>query len=89
MAELKAYKPSVTLEATFTLDEQEIAALDAIAGYGVDAFIETFYEKMGASYLKPHEAGLRRFLEAVMCTAGPALSSAAEARKILAKAREA
>lgn len=84
MAELKAYKPAVTLTATFTLDEQEIAALDALAGYGVDAFLGVFYEKLGEAYLKPHEVGLRRLLEGVRKTAGPALKAAADARKILA-----
>lgn len=83
MAKLIAENPKVVVSATFELDEEEVAALDALAGYGVDAFLTVFYEKMGEAYLKPHEAGLRRILEAARGYAGPALQRASSAREIL------
>ena len=47
------------------MNEDELKALDALAGYDVDQFIAAFYKVMGQSYLGPHEAGLRSFLKAV------------------------
>ena len=58
-------RPTLALKIMFEVDEEEAAALDALAGYGVQAFIDAFYEKMGKAYLQPHEAGLRRFLSTV------------------------
>lgn len=49
---------------TLALSEEEAAALDAIVGYGADAFLEKFYE-LGKAYLHPHEAGLRSLFESV------------------------
>jgi hypothetical protein len=83
VAQLITSKPTVTVEATIRLNEQEIAALDALAGYGTEAFLKVFYEKLGQSYLKPHEDGLRSVFETVRKYAGPALSRAYRARKIL------
>lgn len=62
MAEIKS---NVILDTkiTFTLNEQEARALNAIAGYGANAFINVFYEKMGKHYLQPYEAGLRSLFE--------------------------
>lgn len=55
----------VDVKATIELNENEIRALDALAGYGVDEFLKVFYRQMGEAYLRPHEAGLRSFLESV------------------------
>ena len=55
-------RPKITMNASFTVDEEELRALDALAGYGDDAFIKHFYAKLGESYMRPHEAGLRKFL---------------------------
>lgn len=51
--------PTVTLNVTIRLSEEEASALDALFGYSLESFISTFYEKMGRAYLEPHEAGLR------------------------------
>ena len=49
----------------FTIDEEELRALDALVGYGDDAFLEVFKEKLGAYYSRDHEAGLRRFFQSI------------------------
>lgn len=64
MAELMS-KPRLDLFVDFRLNADECAALEALAGYGVEPFLQTFYEKMGKNYLEPHEAGLRSLFDAV------------------------
>ena len=56
-------RPRVELTMTMVLTEEEARALDALAGYGVDAFVKSFYEFLGKHYMEPHEEGLRTFLE--------------------------
>lgn len=51
-------KSEITVKAMMELDEQQMRALDALAGYGTDPFISAFYKVMGEGYLKPHEPGL-------------------------------
>lgn len=74
-------QPTVTVEATFTVNEAELRALDALAGYGDDAFIKMFYESLGKSYMQPHEAGLREFLKSIRDIAGPIIRRTVNARK--------
>lgn len=57
-------RPVIEAHATITLNEAEMGALDALAGYGTDTFLRVFYKEMGKSYLEPHEAGLRSLFEA-------------------------
>ena len=40
------------------LTEQEASALHAITVYGSKEFLNTFYEKLGKSYLEPFSSGL-------------------------------
>jgi hypothetical protein len=47
MAECKVQHAEVSLTLSLTLGEGEARALEALAGYGTDAFLEVFYEKMG------------------------------------------
>ena len=47
------------------ISEKEARALDALVGYGDDAFIKVFYEKLGQAYMLKHEDGLREFLTSV------------------------
>ncbi len=56
-------QPRIELTVTFKLNEEEIRALDALVGYGVDSFLKVFYEHMGKHYLQPHEKGLRSLFE--------------------------
>jgi hypothetical protein len=52
-------RANVELKVVIELTEDEAGALDALFGYDVESFLETFYEKMGAAYLQPYEKGLR------------------------------
>ncbi len=58
-------RPNVNLNLTFEVNEAEARALEDLAGYGDDAFIAAFYEKLGKCYMEKHEAGLRSFLRSV------------------------
>ena len=58
-------KPKIELTATFVLSEDELRALDALAGYGDDAFLKVFYAGLGRAYLGPYEQGLKELFAAV------------------------
>lgn len=77
--------PEIKVSCTFTVSEQEMRALDALAGYGDEAFIKTFYEKMGTSYLKPHEQGLREFLKSIRSVVAPSINQIDNVRKFINK----
>lgn len=83
MAEVKRIAVVIDTVATISLNGDELSALDALAGYGVDEFIELFYKHMGEHYLKPHENGLRSFLNSVHSCKGMT-SAADECREFLA-----
>lgn len=76
-------KPIVTIEADIHLNEVEIMALDALAGYGFDAFIEVFYTHLGKAYMEPYEEGLKGFFEKVRKTCAPAIQHVNDMRKVL------
>lgn len=70
MAEIKQHG-HVTAEMTIKISEAEARALDALSGYGDDAFIKHFKENLGTAYMRDHEAGLREFLSSVRgCVSG-------------------
>ena len=79
---------TVTFGATIRLTEQECRALDALVGYGDDAFLKAFKERLGAAYIRDHEAGLRSFFETVGRDVLPALEDIDDARKLLATRRK-
>jgi hypothetical protein len=54
---------SININIHLTLNEIEARALEAIAGYGSTEFLRVFYEKLGISYLKPHEDGIISIFE--------------------------
>lgn len=74
--------PTLELKIVLELTEDEAMALDALAGYGTDSFLQTFYELMGRAYLEPHEAGLRSLFTAVREVIPNYRNRAQEARKI-------
>jgi hypothetical protein len=80
MAQITA-RPRIELFVQFTINEEEARALDALTGYGDDAFIKAFYENLGAAYMKSHEEGLRMFLKSVRAFMPGILSSTDNARK--------
>ena len=55
-------KANVAFTINFELTVKEAKALEAIAGYGVDAFLEIFYPKLGKHYLQANEADFRALL---------------------------
>jgi hypothetical protein len=73
----------ITVGGTLELDEQELRALDALAGYGFKSFIKVFYEHMGKAYMQPHEAGLKKLFETIRRDVPPALGRIDMARDFL------
>lgn len=73
-------RPTVQVIVTIELTEEEARALDALAGYGDDAFIKVFYEHLGAAYMRDHEGGLRSLLKSARDLIPGVLSRADSAR---------
>lgn len=59
MAQVTGTKVGVECQVTLVLTEAEVRALDGMFGYDVDHFLKCFYDKCGAAYVKPYEAGVR------------------------------
>ena len=76
-----AQRPKVELELVIVLDEEETRALDALVGYGDDAFIAAFKEKLGKAYLDDHEDGLRRFFQSIRQNVPPILERLKKAKE--------
>ena len=79
-------KNNLTIEfsTTLTLNETEIRALDALVGYGDDAFLKVFKEKLGEAYIRDHEAGVRSLFRAIRLDVLPRLGEIDQARRIFA-----
>lgn len=75
--------PTVGMQIKVTLTENEARALDALAGYGDEAFLEHFY-KMGTHYLKPHEDGIKTLFAGIREILPQHLHAAEEARRVFA-----
>ena len=58
-------KPTIELSLTFTINEKEARALDALVGYGDDAFIKAFKDNLGKAYIDGNEEGLREFFTSI------------------------
>lgn len=76
----------VEFTATLTLSEVECRALDALVGYGDDAFLKAFKDKLGEAYLRDHERGLRSAFEAIRRDVLPAIQDIEQARRDLGEA---
>jgi hypothetical protein len=83
MSELKGHKPTVAMEFDFRLSLEEARALDALTGYGTDAFLDAFYKSMGEAYLRPHEAGLRSLFAGLRRDLPPLLGRALSAEQAI------
>lgn len=77
---------SVHFELQLTIGESAARALEALAGYGDNEFLELFYAKLGQSYLKPHESALRELFSAVREQLPSQLYAVKEARGRIMKA---
>jgi hypothetical protein len=74
-------KTEVSITATVELTEGALRALEAMAGYGDEAFLKAFYVKLGRSYLQPVERDVRELFRLVRAKVPPALRAVKEARK--------
>lgn len=78
----------LSVSISFTVTEEEARALDVLPSYGIDKFIEMFYETLGKAYLQPHEEGLRSFLRHIREKVHPGLENVDKARKYLKELEE-
>lgn len=76
-------KPTLNVTVAFEVNESEARALDALAGYGDDAFIQALYVHLGRAYMENHGSGLRTFLQSIRDIVRPGLSVIDKARKVL------
>ena len=74
--------PKIECSATITINEEEMRALEALTGYSDKSFLEWFYNNMGTTYLKPHEAGLLSLFKSVRDEIPYILSKTNKARKV-------
>ena len=72
--------PLLDLDVTIRLNEKEARALVELSGYGVEAFLKTYYNSLGRSYLEPHEDGIRSLFESIKVIP-PVLARMDRARK--------
>lgn len=70
----------VRVTATIELTEGQLRALDALAGYGADAFFKAFYVKLGSSYMKPFEQDMRELMKMIRADVPHALAGIKKAR---------
>lgn len=80
--------PSIDLDMAIRINEQEARALDALVGYGDDAFIKHFYEKLGSAYMREHEGGLRSLFKSIRERMPSVLARLDEAKEVFQKYRK-
>ena len=76
---------SVEITATIRFTEGQLRALDAMVGYGDDAFLRAFYVKLGKHYMKPFERDLRDLFGQIRRTVPTALREVETVRKQLSR----
>lgn len=76
-------RTKVEITATITFTEGQLRALDALVGYGDDAFLKAFYVKLGKHYMQPFERDLRDLFTQIRSTVPSALRKVGEARQSL------
>lgn len=70
-----------------SLTETECRALDALVGYGDNAFLDVFEKHLGAHYMRDHESGLRDFFATVRTQVLPGLAQIDRLRKSIAETK--
>ena len=75
-------RTSMIFGVDISLSESEARALDALVGYGDDAFIKHFYETLGKAYMEHHEAGLRSLFKRLREDMPPQLRRIDQARDV-------
>lgn len=71
---------AASVTATLKLNEGQLRALDALVGYGDDAFLKAFYVKLGKHYMQPFEADLRSLFREIRREVPGALAQIEEIR---------
>ena len=74
---------SVEFTTTITLTEMEIHALEALVGYGADAFLELFKKTCGVSYIRGAEDGIKTLFHTIARDVAPVHKEIQEAKKAL------
>lgn len=72
---------TVEITATLELTEGQLRALEAMVGYGADAFFRVFYLRLGKHYMGPFEKDFRALFDNINKTVPPALKQIAAIRK--------
>ncbi len=72
---------TVGITATLTLNEGQLRALDALAGYGDESFLKAFYIKLGKHYMQPFEGDLRELFSLVRKEVPGALAAIDDVRQ--------
>jgi hypothetical protein len=75
----------VEINITLTLTEVEARALQAMTVYGHEPFLKGFYNKLGRSYMQPHEKGVITLFETIKKEIPKHLAKADEAREAFLK----
>lgn len=73
----------IEFSVTLTLTVGEAKALDAIVGYGTDAFLEVFYPKLGKAYLQPFENDMRKLFDKIKSDLGHEVHKIETAKKAI------
>jgi hypothetical protein len=76
-------KATIAFSTTLTLNETEIRALEALTGYGADAFLDVFKKNLGTAYIRNHEDGIRSLFKAIGRDVLPAHRAIETARRDL------
>lgn len=84
---MSTIKPQINVQYTANIElrECELRAIDAMVGYGADAFLKVFYEKLGTNYMRDHESGLRALFEKITAHVPGQLRLVDSARAALTK----
>lgn len=83
MAKIKT-RSSIAVQVTMVISEEELMALEALAGYGDKDFLEVFYKRLGERYLGQHEAGLKSLFAEVRRIASGVKERSRDARDVYA-----
>lgn len=77
--------PKIDLNLSFTINEKEAKALDALVGYDFNNFLKVFKTNLGEHYMNGHEETLKEIFYKFRNEISPALSKLETARKVFNK----
>lgn len=77
-----AQQPTVLLNVTIQLNEEEARALQVIADYGATEFLEGFGQDVGAYRIRYYEAGIHSLFTSLQAELRPILVRTDKAREL-------